>query len=341
MGIHTTEPHLHSDGYVGVGVSRAARICAAAHGGQIVLSQATAGIVEDDDLLDVRLRDLGDHLLKDISLPQRLFQIEADGLPPEFPPLGTGTAAGTIATLVAIDLAGWRRVDEPADGAIACGWRNTPRIVVEAARANDGVELEGAADWSLCLLLAQECALRSRRDPGGTSRQRLDPDRETRTPRGVHTGRVTRSWRANSDRSVHLQAMRVGRARAGTCLTLRAPRANSSESLDCAISEERELAGITPMHVYELVGPPVPRDHRLPAKALRRRLLKGHFRTLAQTNVRDHGAMSTIQIVTERLHLRRFRLRTSRRSSPAGATPKSRDISRGIARIRWPMPSLS
>ena len=62
MGLHTTEPHLHSDGYVGVGVSRAARICAAAHGGQIVLSQATAGIVEDHELLDVRLRDLGDHL---------------------------------------------------------------------------------------------------------------------------------------------------------------------------------------------------------------------------------------------------------------------------------------
>src|SRR5829696_4919537 len=55
----TTEPHLHADGYVGVGISRAARICAAAHGGQIVLSPATAGVVEDDELLEVRLRDLG------------------------------------------------------------------------------------------------------------------------------------------------------------------------------------------------------------------------------------------------------------------------------------------
>ena len=87
MGLHTTEPHLHSEGYVGVGVSRAARICAAAHGGQIVLSQATAGIVEDDELLDVRLRDLGDHLLKDIPLPQRLFQLDSDGLQSDFPPL--------------------------------------------------------------------------------------------------------------------------------------------------------------------------------------------------------------------------------------------------------------
>jgi class 3 adenylate cyclase len=127
MGLHTTEPHLHSEGYVGVGVSRAARICAAAHGGQIVLSHATAGIVEDNELLDVRLRDLGDHFLKDIPLPQRLFQIEADGLLSEFPPLGTSTAAGTIATLLAIDLSGWRRVmrelgdDAAADARVRTG----------------------------------------------------------------------------------------------------------------------------------------------------------------------------------------------------------------------------
>jgi len=148
MGLHTSEPHLHSDGYVGVGVSRAARICAAAHGGQIVLSQATAGIIEDDALLDVRLRDLGDHVLKDISLPQRLFQVEADGLPSEFPPLATRTAAGTIATLVAIDLAGWRRVmDELGDDGAAAAAAEYHRIVAETARANDGVEVERAADW--------------------------------------------------------------------------------------------------------------------------------------------------------------------------------------------------
>ena len=63
VGLHTTEPHLHAEGYVGVGVSRAARICGAAHGGQIVVSQATAGVVEDDELLDVRLRVLGEHYL--------------------------------------------------------------------------------------------------------------------------------------------------------------------------------------------------------------------------------------------------------------------------------------
>ena len=78
IGVHTTEPHLHADGYVGVGVSRAARICAAAHGGQIVLSHATAGIVEDQNISNLRLLDLGEYRLKDISQPQRLFQVEAE-----------------------------------------------------------------------------------------------------------------------------------------------------------------------------------------------------------------------------------------------------------------------
>jgi class 3 adenylate cyclase len=125
-----------------------------------VLSQATAGIVEDDELLDVRLRDLGDHLLKDISPPQRLFQIEADGLPSEFPPLGTRSVAGTIATLVAIDLAGWRRVmDELGDDGAAAAAAEYHRIVAEAARANDGVEVERAADWSMCVFSSPRGAL--------------------------------------------------------------------------------------------------------------------------------------------------------------------------------------
>jgi class 3 adenylate cyclase len=66
MGLHSAEPFLDDEGYVGVGVSRAARICAAGHGGQILLSNATAGIVEDLDLEGIELVDLGEHGLKDI-----------------------------------------------------------------------------------------------------------------------------------------------------------------------------------------------------------------------------------------------------------------------------------
>ena len=58
MGIHSAEPHVHEGSYHGVGVHRAARICAAAHGGQILLSNATAGIVEDLGIPEVELVDL-------------------------------------------------------------------------------------------------------------------------------------------------------------------------------------------------------------------------------------------------------------------------------------------
>ena len=66
MGLHTAEPYVDDEGYVGVGVHRAARICAAGHGGQILLSNATAGIVEDLGVEGVQLQDLGEHRLKDL-----------------------------------------------------------------------------------------------------------------------------------------------------------------------------------------------------------------------------------------------------------------------------------
>jgi class 3 adenylate cyclase len=263
MGIHTTEPHLHSDGYVGVGVSRAARICAAAHGGQIVLSQATAGIVEDDELLDVRLRDLGDHLLKDISLPQRLFQIEADGLPPEFPPLGTRTAAGTIATLVAIDLAGWRRVmDELGDDGADAAAAEYHRIVVEAARANDGVELEGVADWSLCVFSSPKSALLA---VAAIRVELRDSDWiQTEKPElaaAVHTGRVTRLVGGQLGSPAFRVSKLCNSAEPGQVLVSHSTHALLEGELlgELGLRDlgQRELPGITPMHVYELVGPPV------------------------------------------------------------------------------------
>jgi len=60
MGLHSAEPYLDEEGYVGVGVNRAARICAAGHGGQILLSNATAGIIEDLGIEGVEVQDLGE-----------------------------------------------------------------------------------------------------------------------------------------------------------------------------------------------------------------------------------------------------------------------------------------
>src|SRR6516164_2018295 len=89
MGLHTGEPTLTHEGYVGLDVHRAARIMSAGHGGQILLSQTTANLVEQDLPDDITLRDLGEYRLKDLGRPKRLFQLVIADLPADFPPLKT------------------------------------------------------------------------------------------------------------------------------------------------------------------------------------------------------------------------------------------------------------
>jgi predicted ATPase/class 3 adenylate cyclase/tetratricopeptide (TPR) repeat protein len=85
MGLHTGEPRPADGNYVGLDVHEAARVMAAAHGGQVLLTEATRELLG----AGVRLRDLGEHLLRDLSGPHRLYQLEIDGLQGEFPPLNT------------------------------------------------------------------------------------------------------------------------------------------------------------------------------------------------------------------------------------------------------------
>jgi len=79
MGIHTGTPIVAEEGYVGADVHKAARIAAVGHGGQVLVSSATAALVGE------MLQDLGSHRLKDLSAPERIFQAGD----PEFPPLRT------------------------------------------------------------------------------------------------------------------------------------------------------------------------------------------------------------------------------------------------------------
>src|SRR5438128_7075965 len=83
MGLHTGEPGLTEEGYVGLDVHKGARIAAVGHGGQVLLSQSTRALV------DHGVRDLGAHRLKDLSAPERIYQLEIEGLPSEFPLLKT------------------------------------------------------------------------------------------------------------------------------------------------------------------------------------------------------------------------------------------------------------
>jgi class 3 adenylate cyclase len=87
IGLHSGQPARHEDGYVGMDVHRAARIAATAHGGQVVLSEATLRPAGPRLQAGVSARDLGFHRLKDISEPEHIWQLAGPGLREEFPPL--------------------------------------------------------------------------------------------------------------------------------------------------------------------------------------------------------------------------------------------------------------
>jgi predicted ATPase/class 3 adenylate cyclase len=85
MGLHSGEPRSVDGRYVGLDVHHAARVMAAGHGGQVVVSESTCALLDGR----FQLRDLGEHRLKDLSRPQRLYQLQINGLPGEFPALKT------------------------------------------------------------------------------------------------------------------------------------------------------------------------------------------------------------------------------------------------------------
>ena len=87
MGIHTGAAEIRDGDYFGPTLNRAARLGAAAHGGQIVVSAASEELVRDSLPEPVTLRDLGEHRLRDLGRPEHVFQVDVAGLPTDFPPL--------------------------------------------------------------------------------------------------------------------------------------------------------------------------------------------------------------------------------------------------------------
>ena len=138
MGIHTGEPTLSHEGYVGADVHRAARICSAAHGGQVLVSEATARLL-GPGMKDMTLRDLGNHGLKDLSEPQHLYQLVIAGLREDFPAI--------------------RSLDSRPN--------NLPRQLTPV------VGREQEIKTGCHLLLEEDTALVSLTGPGGTGKTRL------------------------------------------------------------------------------------------------------------------------------------------------------------------------
>jgi len=91
-GLHSGRPTLTDAGYVGLAVNTVARICAAAHGGQILLSEAARDAVRRGRPAGVRFRGLGSHRLRGLREAVTLFQAQAPGLESSFPPLRSGAA---------------------------------------------------------------------------------------------------------------------------------------------------------------------------------------------------------------------------------------------------------
>jgi predicted ATPase/class 3 adenylate cyclase len=97
MGVHSGEAHLAGDDYGGYEVSRAARVAATGHGGQVLLSGPAQALVADDLPDGTELRDLGTYVLKDVPRPERIFQLDVPGLPSAFPPLrASRTTVGNL-----------------------------------------------------------------------------------------------------------------------------------------------------------------------------------------------------------------------------------------------------
>ena len=93
IGLHRGRPELTETGYVGISVHAAARICFAAHGNQIILSGAVRSAVADSLEDDLTLTSLGDWRFRGLPEPIPMFQVEAPGLPSDFPPLRSGALA--------------------------------------------------------------------------------------------------------------------------------------------------------------------------------------------------------------------------------------------------------
>ena len=166
IGIHSGAGILGGDDYVGVDINLAARIAAAAHGGQVLISQATRALTERALQEGVEFRDLGEHHLKGLNRPERLHQVIIEGLDADFPPLrsldrGKAQVPLRFTSFVgrAQDIDDLRRLlaDHRLITLVGPGGTGKTALAVELARSVAGDFVDGA--WFVDLAPLTDAAL--------------------------------------------------------------------------------------------------------------------------------------------------------------------------------------
>ena len=145
MGLHTGEPHVGDEGYVGMDVVRAARICSAGHGGQILLSETTRALVGNDLPEGVNVRDLGKQNLKDVQR-EHVYELSLNETPEEFPALQSRPGDNFEQRFE-------RRIQEYVEGQLERSLGGDTSIGVEKVAAA-GLGLAAASILILLLLVA-------------------------------------------------------------------------------------------------------------------------------------------------------------------------------------------
>jgi class 3 adenylate cyclase len=243
LGLHTGEPAQTGEGYLGLDVHRAARICAAGHGGQILASQTTLALVAG-----VAARDLGEYALKGIPAPERIYELPVPGLARSFPPLRADPAGRK------------RRADRPGKR----GLRERAWAVRAALPATPEPERAAVARLGAALFQAEHAD----RDAAAFLRRidRRDIERRLKSYRGMSLNSRRAAWQAGKlEQSVQLlDSLAAARETLLTVGCREPPDAHeiseATKNLDQLLDEARETIGDSAERLRRTLSPGVYRS---------------------------------------------------------------------------------
>jgi class 3 adenylate cyclase len=199
IGLHTGEPYLSEHGYTGIAVHRAARICTIAHGGQVLLSRATAGIVDDAEIPGVGIRDLGEHGLKDFDRPERIYQLVVDGLPTAFPPPRAAAQqiplTGTVTVVMVEGRRMLRLMHELTPEQFGALLSHYQRLVPEVLERNGGREPDVSADTVTAVFASpREAVVAAAAAQRAVAEHEWPYELKPEVSVGVHSGEAGIGW---------------------------------------------------------------------------------------------------------------------------------------------------